>query len=65
MSGVLGWLFDGLIDSRKVVDYKIVGVRQAVGKSLVKVKSVGQINGPIAVQRIENGVVAESVWVTP
>lgn len=61
----LGWLFDGLIDSRKVVDYKIVGVRQAVGKSLVKVKSVGQINGPIAVQRIENGVVAESVWVSP
>jgi hypothetical protein len=61
----LGWLFDGLIDSRKVADYKIVGVRQSVGKSLVKVKSVGQINGPIAVQRIENGVVAESVWVSP
>jgi hypothetical protein len=61
----LGWLFDGLIDSRKVADYKIVGVRQSVGKSFVKVKSVGQIKGPIAVQRIENGVVAESVWVSP
>lgn len=61
----LGWLFDDLIESRKVADYKIVGVRQSVGKSLVKVKSVGQINGPIVVQRIENGAVAESVWVSP
>ncbi len=61
----LGWLFDGLIDSRKVADYKIVGVRQSVGKSLVKVKSVGQLDGPIVVQRIENGAVAESVWVSP
>jgi hypothetical protein len=61
----LGWLFDDLIDSRKVADYKIVGVRQSVGKSLVKVKSVGQINGPIVVQRIGNGAVAESVWVSP
>ena len=61
----LGWVFDGLIDSRKVADYKIVGVRQSVGKSLVKVKSVGQLDGPIVVQRIENGAVAESVWVSP
>ena len=61
----LGWLFDDLIESRKVADYKIVSVRQSVGKSLVKVKSVGQINGPIVVQRIENGAVAESVWVSP
>jgi hypothetical protein len=61
----LGWLFDGLINSRKVADFKIVRVRQSMGKSYVKVKSVGRVHGPVVVQRIQNGEVAESVWVTP
>ncbi|MEI8100596.1 MAG: M1 family metallopeptidase, partial [Bacteroidota bacterium] len=61
----LGWLFDDLIESRKVADFKIVGVRQSMGKSHVKVKSVGRVHGPVVVQRIQNGEVAESVWVTP
>ena len=61
----LRWLFDGLIENRDVADYKIVRVRQSTGKSFVTVKSVGQIEGPIVVQRIQNGGVAESVWVSP
>ena len=61
----LGWLFDGLINSRKVADFKIVRVRQSMGKSYVKVKSVGRVHGPVVIQRIQNGEVAESVWVTP
>jgi hypothetical protein len=61
----LDWLFDGLIESRRVADYKISRVQQSTGKSFVTVKSVGQIDGPIVVQRIQNGAVAESIWVSP
>jgi hypothetical protein len=70
----LGWLFDDLIESRKVADYKIARVKQHFGPSGnkldrlgmdVKVKNVGAVNGPIGVQSIRNGKVWESVWVSP
>ena len=70
----LGWLFDDLIESRKVADYKIARVKQHFGPSEnkldrlgmdVKVKNVGAVNGPIGVQSIRNGKVWESVWVSP
>jgi len=70
----LGWLFDDLIESRKVADYKIARVKQHFGPSGnkldrlgmdVKVKNVGAVNGPIGVQSIRNGKVLESVWVSP
>ena len=70
----LGWLFDDLIESRKVADYKIVGVKRHLGRSGnqldrigmdVKVKNVGSVNGPIGVQSIRNGKVWESVWMSP
>mgnify|MGYP000043837379 FL=1 len=70
----LGWLFDDLIESRKVADYKIVRVKRHLGPSVnkldrlgmdVKVKNVGAVNGPIGVQSIRNGKVWESVWVSP
>jgi hypothetical protein len=70
----LGWLFDDLIESRKVADYKIARVKQRFGPSGnklnrlgmdVKVKNVGAVNGPISVQSIRNGKVWESVWVSP
>ena len=70
----LGWLFDDLIESRKVADYKIVGVKRHLGRSGnqldrigmdVEVKNVGSVNGPIGVQSIRNGAVYESVWVSP
>jgi hypothetical protein len=70
----LGWLFDDLIESRKVVDYKIRRVKQHFGPSGnkldsigmdVKVKNVGAVNGPIGVQSIRNDKVLESVWVSP
>jgi hypothetical protein len=70
----LGWLFDDLIESRKVADYKIARVKQHLGPSGnkldrlgmdVKVKNVGAVNGPIGVQSIRNGKVWESVWVSP
>jgi hypothetical protein len=70
----LGWLFDDLIESRKVADYKIARVKQHFGPSGnkfdrlgmdVKVKNVGSVNGPIGVQSIRNGKVWESIWVSP
>jgi hypothetical protein len=70
----LGWLFDDLIDSRKVADFKIARVKQHFGPSGnkfdrlgmdVKVKNVGAVNGPIGVQSIRNGKVWESIWVSP
>ncbi len=70
----LGWLFDDLIESRKVADYKIARVKRHFGPTGnkldrigmdVKVKNVGPVNGPIGVQSIRNGKVLESVWVSP
>jgi hypothetical protein len=70
----LGWLFDDLIETRKVADYKIARVKRHLGCSEnqidpigidVKVKNVGQVDGPIGVQSIRNGKVLESVWMSP
>ena len=70
----LGWLFDDLIESRKVADYKIARVKRHFGPTGnkldrigmdVKVRNVGSVNGPIGVQSIRNGKVWESVWVSP
>ena len=70
----LGWLFDDLIESRKVADYKIARVKRHFGPAEnkldrigmdVKVRNVGSVNGPIGVQSIRNGKVLESVWMSP
>jgi hypothetical protein len=61
----LGWLFDELIDSRKVADFKLVGVKKSGAGMDVKVRNVGSVNGPIGVQSIRNGKVWESVWMSP
>jgi hypothetical protein len=61
----LGWLFDDLIDSRKVADYKLVGVKKSGAGMDVKVRNVGSVNGPIGVQSVRNGKVWESVWMSP
>jgi len=37
----LGWLFDDLIDSRKVADFKLVGVKKSGAGMDVKVRNVG------------------------
>ena len=61
----LGWLFDDLIETRKVADFKLVGVKKSGAGMDVKVKNVGPVDGPIGVQSIRNGKVSESVWVSP
>lgn len=59
----LGWLFDDLIESRKVVDFKIAKVKYKDSGMVLKVKNVGQVDGPAVVQTIKNGRVQESQWV--
>lgn len=61
----LGWLFDDLIETRKVADFKLVGVKKSGSGMDVKVKNVGPVDGPVGVQSIRNGKVLESVWVSP
>ncbi len=61
----LGWLFDDLIDSRKVADYKIVRVKKSGSGMDVTVINVGLVDGPVGVQSVRNGAVYESVWVSP
>ncbi|MEK0439187.1 MAG: hypothetical protein RLZZ504_103, partial [Bacteroidota bacterium] len=61
----LGWLFDDLIETRKVADFKLVGVKKTGAGMDVTVINVGSVNGPIGVQSIRNGKVLESVWVSP
>jgi hypothetical protein len=61
----LGWLFDDLIETRKVADFKLVGVKKTGTGMDVTVINVGSVNGPIGVQSIRNGKVLESVWVSP
>jgi hypothetical protein len=61
----LGWLFDDLIESRKVADFKLIGVKKSGAGMDVKVRNVGSVNGPIGVQSVRNGKVWESVWMSP
>ncbi|MBM3438990.1 MAG: M1 family metallopeptidase [Bacteroidetes bacterium] len=61
----LGWLFDDLIETRKVADYKISKVKKTGAGLEVTVKNVGSVDGPVGVQSMRNGKVYESVWVSP
>ena len=61
----LGWLFDGLIDSRKVPEFKLVSVKKSDSGMVVTVINVGSVDGPVGVQSVRNGKVLESVWMSP
>jgi hypothetical protein len=61
----LGWLFDGLIDSRKVVDFKLVSVKKSDSGMVVTLINLGLVDGPVGVQSVRNGKVLESVWMSP
>ena len=61
----LSWLFDDLIQTTNHIDYKIKSVRSMKVGSLVKVKNVGQVNGPITINVFKDSVLIETVWVEP
>jgi hypothetical protein len=62
----LSWLFDDLIKTTKLVDYKIQCIHHSKnGGSTVKVKNVGQVEGPIEVNIYQGDTIIETAWVEP
>jgi hypothetical protein len=61
----LSWLFDEIIPTTGQIDYAIKKVKVEGDKTLVTVKNVGHINGPIGVDAISNGKVRSTQWTEP
>jgi hypothetical protein len=62
----LGWLFDDLIKTTKLVDYKIQCIHHSKhGGSTVKVKNVGQVEGPIEINIFQGDSIVETAWAEP
>jgi hypothetical protein len=63
----LDWLFTDLIQTTNHVDYKLSSVKVSEEKNvtLVKVKNVGQVDGPIEVNAFKDSALVETVWVEP
>jgi hypothetical protein len=61
----LDWLFVDLIQTTNHVDYKLVSVRMGKTGKLVKVKNVGQVDGPIEVNAYKDGQLIDTKWAEP
>ncbi len=61
----LSWVFDNLIQTTNHVDYKVSRVKTSASGTSVTVKNVGQVNGPIEVNVLENGKIIETKWSDP
>jgi hypothetical protein len=61
----LDWLFDDLIQTTKHIDYKIKKVRLDDVGTEVKVKNVGQVDGPIEINFIRGEKIIQTQWVEP
>ncbi len=61
----LSWFFNDLIQTTRHIDYKIVSARPSKVGTLVKVKNVGQVNGPIELNVFKDTLLIETVWLEP
>jgi hypothetical protein len=61
----LSWLFDDLIQTTNHLDYKIKSVKKTEEGYDVKIKNVGQVNGPVGIDLFSKGVKIKTVWVDP
>ena len=61
----LSWVFEDLIKTTKQIDYKIKSVKIQDNKTIVRVKNVGQVNGPIRVDAMNFGKIRETKWLEP
>jgi len=61
----LSWLFDDLIQTTNHIDYKIKGLGYGKQGAFVKVKNVGQVNGPIEVNVFSDDKLVETCWLEP
>ena len=59
----LGWFFDGLLGSSKVLDYKILSQKKlGDGSFEVRVKNIGGIASPLPLCAIDNQTIKSMVW---
>lgn len=61
----LDWLFHDLIQTTNHIDYKIKSVKTNETETKVRIKNVGQVDGPIGVSAIKDGKIVETVWLEP
>lgn len=61
----LGWLFDDLINTTHHLDYKLVRAKKTDDGLSVKVRNVGQVDGPIEVNLVKDGEVVATKWAEP
>lgn len=61
----LSFIFEDLVQTRKQVDYKLKRVKIKENQTIVKVKSRGQVDGPIEVNLIKDTTVYATQWSKP
>ena len=61
----LDWLFHDLIETTNHIDYKLKNVRHTESGTEVLIKNVGQVDGPIEVNFIQEDKVLNSKWLEP
>lgn len=64
----LDWFFDDIIESTKVLDYKIKSIlpdEKTIGKDIytqIYVKNTGEVNGPFPISAIKDGEILHTIW---
>ena len=61
----LDWLFVDLIQKTDHVDFKLKSVKKTDSGYQVKVKNIGQVDGPIEVSALLGDSLLESAWLEP
>ncbi len=60
----LDWLFNDLINSTKLVDYKISSLKEDGDSLLLSIKNIGEIEAPVHINAVDDGGVSmEQKWV--
>jgi len=58
----LGWFFDDMIGTTKVLNYKVTSAKQENGSWKIGLKNCGEISAPVCVSAVKDGKVVKSVW---
>ena len=61
----LSWFFEDLIQTTNHIDFKILDVSETEKGSLVKIKNIGQVNGPVELNVFNDSMLMESIWIEP
>ena len=61
----LSWFFEDLIQTTNHIDFKILDVSETKKGSLVKIKNIGKVNGPVELNVFNDSMLMESIWIEP